>query len=160
MPDQPITILLVDDDDVDVRVVLRAFEKQRISNPVVVAHDGIEALAKLRGEDGSSALSGPILVLLDLNMPRMNGHEFLTELRSDPRLSQLLVFVLTTSNDQTDRAAAYEKNVAGYLLKSKAGQDLMAHVPLLQHFMLSVNFPCDSGLAPLNDASQREMVEA
>ena len=157
MSNQPITILLVDDDDVDVRVVLRAFKKQRISNPVVVAHDGIEALARLRGDDGLPALSGPILVLLDLNMPRMNGHEFLTELRADSRLSKLLVFVLTTSNDQMDRTAAYEKNVAGYLLKSKAGQDLMAHVPLLQHFMLSVNFPCDSEATSLNTASQSEM---
>jgi len=141
MSDTPITILLVEDDDVDVRVVLRAFEKERISNPVVVAHDGIEALARLRGQDGHPVISGPVLIVLDLNMPRMDGHEFLAEIRNDPKLAQLLVFVLTTSDDESDRQAAYSKNVAGYLVKSDAGRDLMKHIPLLQHFLLSVHFP-------------------
>ena len=141
MHDEPIKILLVDDDDVDVRVVLRAFKKQRIGNPVTVAHDGNEALKRLRGSDGQPAMTGPLLVLLDLNMPGMNGHEFLQEIRNDSRLAKTLVFVLTTSNDERDRCAAYEKNIAGYLVKSQAGQDLMNHIPLLEQFMLSVRFP-------------------
>ena len=141
MSDQAIKILLVDDDDVDVRVVMRAFEKQRICNPVTVAHNGIEALARLRGTDGQPAMTGPLLVLLDLNMPGMGGHEFLQEIRSDARLAKTLVFVLTTSNDDRDRCAAYEKNIAGYLVKSQAGKDLMHHIPLLEQFMLSVRFP-------------------
>lgn len=143
MPNSQVTILLVDDDDVDVRVVRRAMERQRISNPIVVARDGLEGLARLRGEDGEPPLQGPILVLLDLNMPRMGGHEFLTELRADPRLARTLVFVLTTSDDDRDRAAAYDKHVAGYLVKSEAGRDLMNHVPLLERFLLSVEFPGD-----------------
>ena len=141
MPDEPIKILLVDDDDVDIRVVQRAFKKQRIGNPVTVAHNGVAALARLRGTDGQPAMTGPLLVLLDLNMPMMGGHEFLSEIRNDPRLAKTLVFVLTTSNDERDRCAAYEKNIAGYLVKSEAGRDLMNHIPLLEHFMLSVRFP-------------------
>lgn len=144
MIDEPITILLVDDDDVDVRVVKRALHKQCINNPMVVARDGVEALEVLRGEDGHPPLIQPLLILLDLNMPRMGGLEFLDELRNDPKLSKSIVFVLTTSNDERDRDAAYTKHVAGYLLKSEAGRDLMNHTPLLERFLLNVQFPTNS----------------
>jgi CheY-like chemotaxis protein len=162
--DQPINILLVDDDDVDIRVVIRALKKQKLGNPVFVAHDGAAALAHLRGEDGKPGLTGPVLVLLDLNMPRMNGHEFLSEIRSDPKLAKTIVFVLTTSNDERDRCAAYERNVAGYLVKSKAGRDLMNHIPLLEQFLLSVRFPSQENPSRANGDSAKEchstMVEA
>lgn len=141
MAEQPITLLLVDDDDVDVRIVKRSLQKQRINNPLVVARDGVEALEILRGQDGHPPLKQPLLILLDLNMPRMGGLEFLQELRADPMLSNSIVFVLTTSNDQRDRDSAYDSNVAGYLLKSKAGRDLMNHFPLLERYLLSVQFP-------------------
>ena len=108
------TILLVEDDDVDVMNVKRAFERNNILNPLFVARDGIEALEKLRGE---LAQTERRLILLDLNMPRMNGIELLRELRADPQLRSLPVVVLTTSNDDRDRVNAYDLNVAGYLLK-------------------------------------------
>jgi CheY-like chemotaxis protein len=107
-------ILLVDDDEVDVMNVQRAFEKNRLTNPIHVAGNGIEALQKLR--DGSIP-STRRLVLLDLNMPRMNGIEFLRSLRSDPNLQHTSVVVLTTSNEDRDKIDAYRLNVAGYLLK-------------------------------------------
>ena len=109
-----LNILLVEDDQVDVMNVKRAFERNRILNPLQVASDGIEALEMLR--NGTVPASRRI-ILLDLNMPRMNGIEFLRELRNDPELRPTPVVVLTTSNDERDRVEAYKLNVAGYLLK-------------------------------------------
>ncbi|WP_437482058.1 response regulator [Sorangium sp. So ce1014] len=109
-----LNILLVEDDEVDVMNVRRAFKRNNISNPLWVAGNGVEALEILR--------SGVIpverrLILLDLNMPKMNGIEFLRELRADPDLVATSVVVLTTSNDDRDKVGAFNLNVAGYLLK-------------------------------------------
>jgi len=109
-----LNILLVEDDEVDVMNVRRAFTKNNITNPLFHASDGAEALERLRGGEIPTERR---LVLLDLNMPRMNGIEFLRELRADPELAATTVVVLTTSNDERDRIEAYNLNVAGYLLK-------------------------------------------
>ncbi len=114
MVEKQLNILLVEDDQVDVMNVKRAFEKNRITNPLFVAGDGIEGLQMLR--DGRVP-GDRRLVLLDLNMPRMNGIEFLRELRGDADLQHTPVVVLTTSNDERDKIEAYNLNVAGYLLK-------------------------------------------
>lgn len=114
MDDRALTILLVEDDEVDVMTVKRAFKKANIANPVFVATNGIEALELLRKEEIPNHRR---LVLLDLNMPRMNGIEFLREVRKDPALQSLTVVVLTTSNEDRDRVEAFQLNVAGYLLK-------------------------------------------
>ena len=95
-------ILLVDDDAVDVMNVQRAFKRNNILNPLYVASDGLEALATLRGEGREKIPGERRLILLDLNMPRMNGLEFLRELREDPDLRHLTVVVLTTSDDLDD----------------------------------------------------------
>ena len=110
----PVHILLVDDDDIDVMNVTRAFEKGNIQNPLHFARDGIEALAMLRA---GKVPGQRRIVLLDLNMPRMSGIEMLRELRADPALRATPVVVLTTSNEDRDRTDAYGLNVAGYLLK-------------------------------------------
>ena len=135
-----ISVLVVDDDDVDVMAVKRSFRTRKLTNPVVVAHDGIEALAILRG-NGNVPLAKPYVILLDLNMPRMSGAEFLSELRADPALRSAVVFVLTTSSNDEDRAAAYQHNVAGYILKSKTGNDLSAVTTLLSAYWNTVEFP-------------------
>lgn len=109
-----INILLVDDDEVDVLNVRRAFARGRITNALWVAGDGLEALRMLRGGEVPAARR---LILLDINMPRMNGIEFLRALRQDPALQAIPVVVLTTSNDDRDRIEAFRLNVAGYLLK-------------------------------------------
>jgi len=114
MDDRALNILLVDDDEVDVMTVKRAFQKANITNQVFVASNGADALEMLRSE---AIPPGRRLVLLDLNMPRMNGIEFLREVRKDPRLANLTVVVLTTSNEDRDRVDAFQLNVAGYLLK-------------------------------------------
>jgi CheY-like chemotaxis protein len=109
-----LNILLVEDDAVDVMNVQRAFKKNNIVNPMWVAGNGIEALELLRTD---KMPAGRRIVLLDLNMPKMNGIEFLRELRADPALAATSVVVLTTSNDDRDKVEAYHLNVAGYLLK-------------------------------------------
>lgn len=121
---QPLNILLVDDDDGDAMSVERAFTKARVANPITRAYDGLEALELLRSEDRRGLLS-PFIILLDVNMPRMNGHEFLVELRADPDLRHLVVFMLSTSRDDQDVKAAYSRHVAGYIVKQTAGEDFL-----------------------------------
>ena len=107
-------ILLVEDDEVDVLNVRRSFDKNKITNPLYVAFNGIQALEMLRtGEVPKNRR----LVLLDLNMPRMNGIEFLRELRKDSELRSIPVVVLTTSDAEKDKIEAFDLNVAGYLVK-------------------------------------------
>lgn len=111
-------ILLVEDDKVDVMNVQRSFKKANITNPIYVAGNGLEALEILRGESkGVEMPSFRRLILLDLNMPKMGGIEFLEELRKDPELRSIPVIVLTTSDQERDRVEAYNLNVAGYILK-------------------------------------------
>ena len=134
-------ILLVDDDQIDVRAVTRALKRSKIANPITVARDGLEALALLRGSDGRVRLPRPYLILLDLKMPRMDGLEFLRTIRDDKELRSSIVFVLTTSDDDKDKASAYDECVAGYLLKSEVGEGFMRLVQLLDPFVLVVKFP-------------------
>jgi hypothetical protein len=117
MEDKQTSLLLVDDDEVDVMTVKRAFKKNNITNPLFVASNGLEALALLRGNEMPLLLGQRRLILLDLNMPKMGGIEFLRELRADPELRPLPVIVLTTSNEDKDKVEAYNLNVAGYIIK-------------------------------------------
>jgi CheY-like chemotaxis protein len=112
--DRVTNILLVDDDAVDVMNVRRAFEKGQIQSPLFHAEDGLIALEMLRD---ATVPRERRLVLLDLNMPRMNGIEFLHALRGDPELSTTPVVVLTTSDARRDRREVYDLHVAGYLVK-------------------------------------------
>ena len=112
-----VEILLVEDDQVDQMNVQRAFRKLKIANTLHIANNGLEALAMLRGEGVPMIDPQPKIILLDINMPKMNGIEFLGDLRKDPQLRRISVFVLTTSDDDRDKVAAYDYNVAGYILK-------------------------------------------
>jgi CheY-like chemotaxis protein len=111
---RPLNILLVEDDDVDVLLVKRAFAEANVANQLTVVRDGFEALAHLRSAD---ARSDRRIVLLDLNMPRMSGLELLRELRADEQLKHTTVIVMTTSSEERDRIEAYHLNVAGYIVK-------------------------------------------
>jgi len=119
MAGKMLNILLVEDDDLDVMNVRRAFKKNNITNPLHVAGNGLEALDMLRGVDGGppDVPAERRLILLDLNMPKMNGIEFLRELRADPTLGFIPVIVLTTSDEDRDKVEAYQLSVAGYILK-------------------------------------------
>ena len=119
MEEKTLNVLLVEDDEVDVMNVKRAFKRNNITNPLYVAFNGLEALEMLRGDNGDSPQipQQRRIILLDLNMPRMGGLEFLQELRSDSKLRSIPVIILTTSDEDKDRIEAYKLNVAGYLLK-------------------------------------------
>jgi CheY-like chemotaxis protein len=130
MKEVPITIMLVEDDEVDIMNVKRAFKKNNITNPLLIAHNGLEALDILR--DPEIAL--PKVVILDINMPRMNGIEFLQEIRKDPELNMLSVFVMTTSNEDSDKIKAYDLNVAGYILKPLSFEKFVTSVATLNSY--------------------------
>ncbi|VVB44512.1 Two-component system response regulator [Beijerinckiaceae bacterium RH AL1] len=136
-----VNLLLVDDDEVDVQGLKRAFAKGKIANPITVARDGIEALEILRGENGRTKLDKPHLILLDLNMPRMNGIEFLEAIRADEDLRSALVFMVTTSKAEEDKARAYGHHVAGYIVKQDPANTFMQAVSLLEHYWRIVEFP-------------------
>ncbi|WP_210463723.1 response regulator [Rufibacter roseolus] len=112
------SILLVEDDYLDAMSVERELRKIKVMVPLHKAKNGREALALLRGEPGTPKLDPlPNLILLDINMPKMNGIEFLEELRNDPYLSDMSVFIMTTSNEDSDRFAAQNLRVNGYIVK-------------------------------------------
>jgi len=133
-----LNILLVEDDEVDVMNVKRAFKKANICNPLWVAGNGIEGLETLRAGDMPPERR---LILLDLNMPRMNGIEFLRALRADPHLTHIPVVVLTTSDDERDRVDAYNLNVAGYILKPVTFANFVEAMATLNKYWTLVEMP-------------------
>jgi CheY-like chemotaxis protein len=130
-----VTILLVEDDEVDVKALHWAFDKLKIANPVLVARDGVAALEML------PQISRPYLVITDINMPRMNGIELLRKIRETPEYRDSIVFVLTTSNDEQDKIDAYNLNVAGYMLKSDMGTSFSRAIALIENYWKVIEFP-------------------
>lgn len=137
----PVKFLIVDDDKVSVMALKRAIKKLDISNPVFVAKDGKEALEILRGDCTLGKCLPPYLVTLDLNMPRMNGFEFLEEVRSDPALQPAVIFVLSTSDAPQDIAAAYGKNIAGYIVKDNLSDSLTKALDMLDTYTKVIKLP-------------------
>ena len=113
----PPCILLVEDDQMDVMNVQRELRKHNVDVPLHIAGNGREALAMLRGENNQPKIDKPSIVMLDINMPRMNGLELLEALRSDPEFVGLNVFIMTTSDLETDRLKARQLAVSGYIVK-------------------------------------------
>lgn len=132
-----VSLLIVDDDDIDAISLERALRKLRLLNTLFRARDGREALELLR----SGQVPAPYIILLDLNMPRMNGLEFLEALRTDPLLTHAVVFVLTTSKSDEDLVAAYRKHVAGYVFKQHMDRDFMEVMGLIEHYWRIVELP-------------------
>lgn len=134
-------ILLVEDDEIEAEAIRRSFRKHHLQNIITVAADGIEALELLSAKTINGFTFRPNLILLDLNMPRMSGLEFLDVLRQDPHLRRNIVFVLTTSNREEDKVAAYDRQVAGYLVKSQLGEDFLRLTQLLDTYWQAIEFP-------------------
>jgi len=132
-----VSILIVDDDDIDVESFKRTFTKLKIANPVYRAKDGVEALEILR----SNSVPAPYIILLDINMPRMNGLEFLSRLREDPALTSAVVFILTTSVADEDVFEAYRLHVAGYIPKQDMDSQFLTVVGFLDHYWRIVELP-------------------
>jgi len=116
-PPTPPSILLVEDDQMDIMNVQRELRKNNVEVPLHIARNGREALNMLRGENGQPRIGKPSVVMLDINMPRMNGLELLEVLRSDPEFVGLNVFIMTTSDLESDRMKAQNLSVSGYIIK-------------------------------------------
>ncbi|MEZ9116572.1 response regulator [Vibrio cyclitrophicus] len=132
-----VSILLVEDDDIDAIGIQRSLKSFNLLNPIHRTRDGLEALEVLRND----VVERPFIVLLDLNMPRMNGLEFLSAIRSDSNLSDIVVFVLTTSQLDEEISAAYKKNIAGYIVKSSSNQDYKQLIRFLENYWNLVELP-------------------
>jgi CheY-like chemotaxis protein len=131
-------ILLVEDDDVDAMTVRRTLKELGAPNPLDRARDGERALAHLRNPDNPR----PGLILLDLNMPRMNGIEFIAAMKADPQLRLIPVVVLTTSVEEGDRLAAFASSVAGYMVKPVDYPQFVKVMGLIRDYWLtSANAP-------------------
>jgi CheY-like chemotaxis protein len=143
MQNRVINILLVEDDEVDVMNVQRAFKKGGVSNPLFTASNGLEALDMLKSQRGQNPVvpADRRLILLDLNMPKMGGIEFLKVLRADPELHSTPVVVLTTSAEDRDRVQAYNLNVAGYLLKPVTFEPFVKTMAALNNYWMLCEMP-------------------
>ncbi|MEP2472957.1 response regulator [Roseobacter sp.] len=136
------TFLLVDDDAISIMSMKRALKKLKIVNNTVVAKDGQQALEILcAAADEAAGKLPPFIVTLDLNMPRMNGLEFLEAVRADPRLHRLVVFVFTTSDMPHDIQSAYSNNVAGYLVKENPSETFAEALEMLGTYSRIVELP-------------------
>jgi DNA-binding response OmpR family regulator len=107
-------ILLIEDDDVDVMTVNRALQDSKVTNQLVSIGDGEEAIEYLKDESAPK----PSIILLDLNMPKMDGAEFLKVVKADNTLKKIPVVILTTSNSDRDVIESFELGAAGYMVKS------------------------------------------
>lgn len=135
-------ILLVEDNPDDIDLTIMALEKSRISNEVVVVHDGVEALDYLLGTGdfaGRDTKVMPQVILLDLNMPRMDGLEFLRRIRADEKTMLLPVVILTTSNEDRDRIASYKLGANSYVRKPVDFQQFLDAVQQLGLYWMVLN---------------------
>jgi CheY-like chemotaxis protein len=141
MPEQRVHIVMIDDDEIDVEAVARLLSRHAVPFTLTVFSNGRDAQEALTGDFGSTLHAQPFLILLDLNMPRMNGFEFLDWLRGDPFWQRAIVLVFTTSSILQDRERAYDRCVAGYLSKGLLGPNYSSLLELLDSLRSIVTFP-------------------
>ncbi|MCB9963326.1 MAG: response regulator [Rhodospirillales bacterium] len=132
----PVNILLVEDNEVDADIACRVFAKSNIENEICSAIDGVEALEILKGSSDKK-VSQPCILLIDINLPRMDGLTFLEHVRNDKDLSRNVVFMLTTSSRPQDMDRAYTLNAAGYILKD----DILKLGDLMKEYLDISKFP-------------------
>ena len=130
-------ILLVEDDNVDAMTVRRALKDLNVPNGIVHQLDGENALEYLRSSDNER----PCVILLDLNMPRMNGIDFLKIIKNDDELKQIPVIVMTTSKDERDKMESFEFSVAGYIIKSTDYKKLVESLKILNLYWTLSELP-------------------
>jgi CheY-like chemotaxis protein len=129
-------VLMVDDDYLDAMSVQRSFRKANIHHDLIIARNGIEALKMLRGQEVDKIEPAPIVILLDLNMPKMNGIEFLKEIRGNPEFSRMHVFVMTTSSEEIDKQEALQLGIQGYIVKPLNFDDFSNQTSSMDSFNL------------------------
>jgi CheY-like chemotaxis protein len=137
------SILLVEDDHNDVLLIKRAFQKVNIANPIIVVNDGEQAISYLAGREPYVDRNLPILVLLDLKLPRKTGHEVLEWLRTQQNLKRLPVVVLTASSESSDVNRAYDLGANSYLVKPVTFDSLVEMVKTLNLYWLILNKRAD-----------------
>ena len=138
---QEVRFLIVDDDHIVVMAIKRALKKLNATNELLSAVDGVEALQLLTDDNGKTSIDRPFIVVLDINMPRMNGLELLSEIRADAAIRSTVVFMLTTSDAPEDICSAYEKNIAGYILKDDLVGSFENAIALLDRYSETVILP-------------------
>jgi CheY-like chemotaxis protein len=143
MPADNYAILLVEDDHNDVLLIKRAFQKVNIANPIIVVNDGEQAISYLAGREPYVDRAVPMLVLLDLKLPRKSGHEVLEWLRQQPNLKRLPVVVLTASSESSDVNRAYDLGANSYLVKPVTFDALVEMVKTLNLYWLILNKRAD-----------------
>ena len=134
-------ILVVEDDDIDARGIIRALKKAGFVGNIHRAIDGVDALEYLAQVQNSSEQEIPRFMIVDINMPRMGGLELIDEIRKNPHLTSKIIFVLTTSDLSEDIEAAYKNHVAGYIVKSNTGDDYQDLINLLHNYSEIVELP-------------------
>ena len=137
-PQRPIEVLLVEDDPGDVLMTREAFEENKVANRLTVVSDGASAMAYLRKEGEHADAATPDLVLLDLNLPRMDGREVLAAMKSDPELRRIPVVVLTTSEAEEDVLRSYSLHANAYVTKPVDFQRFISVVRQIDDFFLTV----------------------
>jgi len=136
--DELIEILLVEDSPTDADLTVDALTAGRVRNRVTVVEDGVEAMAYLHREGKYATAPRPDLILLDLNLPRKNGHEVLAEVKQDPKLQRIPVVIMTTSDDEKDILAAYNRHVNCYVTKPLDLDQFIAVVKSIESFWFSI----------------------
>jgi len=134
-------ILYVEDNPLDIDLTLEAFKENKIANPIVVVHDGIEALEYLRceGPFKDRKTKNPSMVLLDLKMPRMNGLEFLAIVKKDAKFKRIPVVMLTSSREEKDLVKVYDLGINAYIVKPVNFYSLIDIVKQMVGFWLIIN---------------------
>ena len=135
---RPIEILLVEDNPGDVRIAVEALKDCHVPNRLSVTEDGVEAIRFLHGEDVYAGSPRPDLILLDLNLPRKDGHQVLAEIKTDDGLRQIPVIVLTTSENERDISRAYDLNANCYVTKPSGLDQLVSVMQSIQYFWSGV----------------------
>lgn len=138
MKPRTVEILLIDDDPVDVRLTTEQLANSKLRNRVAWAKDGVDALAYLRREGDYADVPRPDLILLDLNMPRMNGHDFLTEIKNDPDLASIPIVVVTTSDEDADIIESYRLHANAYVTKPIGLEQMGKVVRAIEGFWFEV----------------------
>jgi CheY-like chemotaxis protein len=141
MNSSQVTILLVEDDDIDATAVIRGLATAKIKNPLVRARDGVEALEMLRGTNGKPKIRPPYLLLVDIRMPRLDGLELVRKIRGDQALQRTIIFMLTTSDNDRDLTTAYDAHVAGYIVKTSGEDQFSKLARMLDYYLLIVAPP-------------------
>jgi two-component system, chemotaxis family, response regulator Rcp1 len=134
----PIHILLVEDNKSDARLAIEALRDSKIKNTIDHVYDGVEALNYLRREGKYSKAQRPDLILLDLNLPRMNGHDVLAEVKQDKNLRRIPIVVLTISSDEADIAKAYDLHGNCYITKPIDLNQFLTVVKSIEDFWLTI----------------------